>query len=112
MRERGGEIALADAGRAGDQYVQMLADPAEIDDLGELRRIEPARGAGIEIFEARRHRQLRPAQALREAIARALEGFLLDHQGEPILERAIDPIGRSELLFEGTRHALKAQRVE
>jgi hypothetical protein len=37
LRQHAGEKALADTGVAGDQYVQALADPAEITDLCQRR---------------------------------------------------------------------------
>lgn len=43
VAERRCEPALADAGRAADQQVGMVVDPAALDKLGEQRPVEAAR---------------------------------------------------------------------
>ncbi|MPC76250.1 hypothetical protein E2C01_070657 [Portunus trituberculatus] len=63
VAERRGEPALADAGRAADQQVGMVIDPAALDKLGEQRAVEAARGAVVDVLDARLLTQLRIAQA-------------------------------------------------
>ena len=62
----------------------------------------------MEILQARGHRELRPAQALREAEARALGHLVLDQEREAILERSFREVGRGQLAFQGIGHALEA----
>src|SRR6185312_14483883 len=47
MRKSSSDVALTDTGGTGNQYVQMLSDPVQIGQLGEVRGIQPARCAGV-----------------------------------------------------------------
>lgn len=106
--EGGGQIAFADPGRSGHQHVQVLSDPGQIRDLGELAGIDAARRAGVEIFQAGGHRDLGPAESLAQAAAGPLSTLLLEHQPESVLESHLAPIARGELLLEGGGHAVEA----
>ena len=46
MHQRRGDIALADAGRAGEQDIESFGDPAHLADRGEHPRIDLARELG------------------------------------------------------------------
>ncbi|MND03127.1 hypothetical protein D3C83_228060 [compost metagenome] len=61
MRERAREIRLAHAGGTSHEQIQMLVDPVELSELRQATAFEAARGAGIEIFDARRLAELGPA---------------------------------------------------
>ena len=58
VAERRGEPALADAGRAADQEIDAVADPATLNEAGEQRTVEPARGAVVDVLDARLWRSL------------------------------------------------------
>src|SRR5258708_27594218 len=48
MADGAGEVALADAGGAGDKHVEVLGDPLEAGDLAQARAIEAASGLEID----------------------------------------------------------------
>lgn len=75
MRERASAEAFADAAGAGDEDVQVLADPGEVTHLRELARIGYARGAGIEVFEGGALWQPGPKQALRQTAMKCRSPF-------------------------------------
>jgi hypothetical protein len=52
VAEPRGDPALADAGRAADQQVGVVVDPAALDELGEQRAVETAWGAVVDVFDA------------------------------------------------------------
>ncbi|BBB96623.1 hypothetical protein AB7M47_002490 [Bradyrhizobium elkanii] len=58
VAERRGEPALADAGRAADQEIDAVVDPATLNEAGEQRTVEPARGAVVDVLDARLWRSL------------------------------------------------------
>src|SRR5579872_2776549 len=72
-----GDEALAHAGRAGQQHVQVLADPGQIGDLVEGIAINAARGLQIQLLESGGLWELGPAQALAQSTSLALEQLML-----------------------------------
>jgi hypothetical protein len=58
VAERRGEPTLADAGRAADQEIDAVVDPATLNEAGEQRTVEPARGAVVDVLDARLWRSL------------------------------------------------------
>lgn len=71
VAERRGEPTLANAGRAADQEIDVVVDPAALDKLSEQRAVETARGAVVDVLDARLLAQLGVAQASGEPVCRA-----------------------------------------
>ena len=80
MTERAGDVALADAGGAGDENVEVLGDPLEAGDLAEAGAIEAAGGLEVDVLDGRFLGELGPAQALAQAAGLSLEDLVLDEQ--------------------------------
>jgi hypothetical protein len=52
LRERGGEVALADAGLADDDHVEPVVDPAAGGEVADDGLVEAAAGVAADILEA------------------------------------------------------------
>ena len=112
VAERRGEPALADAGRAADQQVGMVVDPAALDKLGEQRAIEAARGAVVDVLDARLLAQLRVAQAGGEPLVVAQRGFTFEQQREPFGVTEACGLAGCFDIGEGLGHPVEAEGVE
>jgi hypothetical protein len=75
---------LTYTGRAGEQDVQVLADPGEVGHLVQGITIQALSGLQIQILERRRLRESGPALA--QSARLTLEQLLLDQEPESFLE--------------------------
>jgi len=66
VAERRGEPALADAGGAADQQIDMVVDPLAFDQHRQQGAVEAARGAIVDVLDAGLLAQLGVLQPLRE----------------------------------------------
>lgn len=112
VAKRRGEPALADAGRAADQQVGMVVDPAALDKLREQRAIEATRAAVVDVFDARLLAQLRVAQAGGEPFVVAQRGFTFEQQREPFSVTEACGLAGSFDVSEGLGHPVEAEGVE
>ena len=112
VAERRGDPALADAGRSADQQVGVVVDPAAFDKLGKQRAIEPARGAVVDVLDARLLAQLGVTQPSGESLIVAQRGFAFEQQREPFGVAEICGLAGCFDVDKGFGHALKAERIE
>jgi len=112
VAERRGEPALADAGRAADQQVGMIVDPAALDKLGEQRAVDAARGTVVDVLDARLLAQFRVAQAGGEPLVVAQRGFTFEQQREPFGVAEACGLASCFDVGEGLGHAVEAEGVE
>lgn len=112
VAERRGEPALADAGRAADQQVGMVVDPASLDKLGKQWAVEAARGAVVDVLDARLLAQLGVAQASGEPFVVPQRGFTFEQQSKPFGVTEAASLTGSFDVGEGLGHAVEAEGVE
>ena len=113
LSERTGQIRLADAGRAGNQDVVMLDNPASDGELPDHGAIQAASRGVVEIFETRvRNAQLRLLQSPRQRAIVAKELLGVDEHAEALVEGE----GRHRRILVlrdvGVGHGAQAQRAE
>ena len=65
----------------------MFAHPGQIRESAQFGGVAAARGAQIQVFQARRLWQLRLAQSPRQAPGGPYGEFLLDHPAQTVLGR-------------------------
>lgn len=90
----------------------MLTDPVPSGQLEEMRAIEPALDAEVDVFDARRVAEAGDVQEPREPTVVAAELLALEEEGEAVLEGERREVGNPGLLLKGLGHAGEAQRVE
>lgn len=90
----------------------MVVDLAAIDKLGEQRAIETARGAVIDVLDARLLSQLGLAQAGDEPLVVAQRGFAFEQQCEPFGLLKTVGLASAFDVGEGLGHAVEADGVE
>ena len=112
MTERAREVALADAGRSGDQHVQTLGDPREVRHLAECSAVEAACGLEVEVFECGVLCELRPSQALSEPTGLTLDELVLDEQAQSVFDRQVVRGECRDLLLERRGHATQSELVQ
>lgn len=86
MRKGACDKALADTAGTGDEHIELLLDPAERSQYRNELRIDTARRTRIKVLKLRTLRQLRPTQALCEALGVAIADLVLDHHAQALLE--------------------------
>ena len=96
--QRAGYPALADAGRAADQDVEVLADPASVGEREDQLLVEAAAVPEVNVLDAGVVLQLGPPQPVGELAGVTLGQFAVDEQPEPFLERQGVDLGGVELL--------------
>src|SRR5512145_1968 len=109
VAERTGEPTLARARLAGDQEVLPPRDPLSRRKLGKERLVETAYRLRVEILDGRILPEVGELQPCDEPFALALDGFAIDQQAKPLLERERSNIGLLSLLLECFRHADKSE---
>jgi hypothetical protein len=112
VAERRGKPALADASRTADQEVGVLVDPAALDETGEQRAVETARGAVVNVLDARLLAQLGVAQASGEPLVVAQRGFAFEQQRKPFGVAEACSLAGGFDVDEGLGHAVEAERIE
>jgi len=112
VAERRGEPTLADTGRAADQEIDVIVDPASLDKLGEQRAVKTARGAVVDVLDARLLAQLGVAQAGGEPLVVAQRGFALEQKREPFVVTEACGLAGGFDIGEGLGHAVEAEGVE
>ena len=87
MGQRAGQEGLAAAGGPVDQEILRRADPVATAEAGELRAIQPAAGAEVDVLEAgAAHLELGELQQACQAPVVAMQDFALDEQPEALFE--------------------------
>ena len=95
-----GDIALAHAGRAGDDHVVVLADPFAAGQAEHEAFVQTATGAEVEVFDAGLLPQFGPANALAQTC------LPVDQQPEPLHEVPLLGVRLGKLFAQGRRSAI------
>ena len=111
--ERAGKEGLAAAGGPVDEEVLGGADPVAGAKAGELRPVQPAAGAEVEVLEAgAAHLELGELQQACQAPVVAMQDFALDQQPEALFEGEPLHGALGRLLGERFNHAVELQAVQ
>ena len=98
--------------RADESQIVVGVDPLALGELLEQGAVEPARGAVIDVFDARLLAELCGAQPRRQPLVAPKRSFSIEQQGEPVIAVEIFRlIGLGEF-GEGLGHSVKAEGVE
>lgn len=90
----------------------MVVDPAALDKLSEQRAVETARGAVVDVLDARLLAQLGVTQASGEPFVVPQRGFTFEQQRKPFgVTEACGLTGGFDV-GEGLGHAVEAEGVE
>ena len=112
LADGAGEPAFADAGRADEGQIVVGVDPLALGELLEQGAVEPARGAVVDVFDARLLAEFGGAQPRRQPFVAPKRGFPIEQQGEPVVAvESLRLVGLGEF-GEGLGHSVKAEGVE
>ena len=113
MGERAGEPGLTDAARAGDEDIEVFAQPAPGGEGEDEGLVESAGVTEVDVLDAGVGvAQLRAAQSIGHAPVVTHGGFAVDEQAEALLERERLAGGGLELLGQRAGHAEALELVE
>jgi hypothetical protein len=105
--------AFSQACWASDQEVFMAVDPATIDQIRHDSRIDAARAAHIDIFDAGCVTQGRKAQPGCQSLGITFCGFAINKQAQPFFKaQAFKHGARAALLMQGLRHTAQPDRLQ
>src|SRR5437870_1664071 len=109
VAESASQPRLADAGRAHQRQMMMLADPLAGCKLEEEGTVEAAVGAEIDVLDDGRLAQPGLTQAAGEPLVLAAGRLAIDQQPEPILATEFAGIGGVVQLEKGIGHGGEAE---
>lgn len=112
MVERTGQPEFAHAGRALDDQVVPLLDPAAESELLEQRPIQPARGAVIDALDGGLVAQPGIAQPRPQSSVLAVGEFAVEQQAEPFGMLEFGTAWAGGQFLEGARHPGKAELAQ
>lgn len=99
---------LAATGRAQDQNIVVLVQPAATGEAVDQAAVETARSAVVDILEAGGLAQLGKAQTLGERGIVAFDGLAIDQHRQALVEAEAIAVGQALLLLERLGHAGEA----
>src|SRR4029077_6751777 len=103
------EETLAATGRAQDQNVVVLVQPAAAGEAVDQAAVETARGAVVNILEAGGLAQLGKAQTWGERGIVAFDGLAIDQHRQALVEAEAIAVRQALLLVHGLGHAGEAE---
>ena len=107
-----GKEGLADAGRAANQHILVVTDPAAGHQARKQGPVEATRMAEIDILRCRRLFQSGPFQAGSVLPRFALGQFAVNQQTEPFLEGELADVGLLGLAGQSLGHAGQAELMQ
>src|SRR6202035_4018370 len=103
---------LAATGRAQDQNIVVLVQPAAAGEAVDQAAVETARSAVVDILEAGGLAQLGKAQTLGERAIVAFDGLAIDQHRLALVEAEAIAVGQALLLLERLGHAGEAEAAQ
>ena len=107
-----GNEALARTGGAGNDHIEMVADPVATGQIEHQPLIQPARRAKVQIFDAGRLVQVRAPQSKLQGSVCAGTGFPIDHEAYALHEAQPVAFGLCQLITQRVGHAVEAKLFE
>jgi len=87
LAESGGDVALAHAGRSGDEHIEVLVDPSDRRERAEGASVDPTAVRRVDVFDAgARDPQRRVLHQTIEATVVARAVLRVDQQREALVE--------------------------
>src|SRR5712671_4586288 len=108
VAESASDKAFAGAGRAQDQNVVVLVQPAAAGEAVDQAAVETARSSVVDILEAGGLAQLGKAQTLGERGIVAFDGLAIDQHRQALVEAEAIAVGQPLLLLKRLGHAGEA----
>ena len=107
-----GNEALARTGGAGNDHIEMVADPVATGQIEHQPLIQPARRAKVQIFDAGRLVQVRAPQSKLQGSVCAGTGFPINHEAYALHEAQPVAFGLCQLVTQRAGHAVEAKLFE
>src|SRR6185437_3114540 len=113
LRERAGDVRLADAGRARDDHVLVLVHPAARGELADDGLVQLAPRRVVDVLDARlAESELGLLEQPAETLVLEREVLGVDQQAEALVERQLADLGALLLLGPRRTERVEAQRLE